>query len=415
MLRNRKTIYLIGALAVLLVVAAVWFIGGIESSERTFTVKNGELEAVVECVGEIRGEKATEINIPQSICDRDLRIYRIKIVDMVEEGKSVKKGDFIAQLDQSEIMNNMRNRSKEKEKADADLKNAKIDSTVALTQKREDITNALLDLEYKKIDLELSVYESGAEQRKTKMNYTKTELQLEKKRRAFLLERNKLKVKVRRLEQQVEYLDKLIAKYRKAMMETRLKTNQDGIVMLGKDWSGKKYSKDDQISTWRPLIATLPDMSTAISETFVKEIDISKVSKGDSVSMTIDALPESQFSGKIINIAAIGEDQAGYDMKVFKVIVRFDQSDEKLKPGMTSSNNIIIDLIKDQPIIPSNAVFSDGANSVVYLKKGGSVVEQIVELGAENSEMVVVKTGLNEGDKILLQQPEEFKKTAWLY
>ena len=412
MQRNRTRILWLSPLVILVVVLIFWMLRPKHVSEKNYVVKNGTLEAVVESIGEVNGEKASQINIPESICDRELRIWNIKVIDMVEEGKIVKKGDFIAQLDQTNISNNMREKMKEKEKVDADLKNAKIDSTVALTRKREEITNALLDLEYKKIDLEQSVYESGAYQRKTKMDYQKTELQLDKKRRDYLLEKNKLKVRVLRLEQRAERLNNLIGKYRKALMDTRVKTNQDGIVMLGKDWSGKKYSKDDNISTWRPLIATLPDMSTVISETFVKEIDISKVSIGDSVSISIDALSDKKFSGRIVKVASIGEDHPGYDMKVFKVVVRFDGSDEELRPGMTSINNIVVDRFVDQPIVPVNSVFSDGLESVVYLKKGGKIVEQTVELGVDNNNMVVVLEGLTEGDKILLNQPKEYQKAA---
>ncbi len=414
MQQNRKRIFWLSLIVVLAVVSSFLIVNDEEASGKTYVVKNGDLEAVVECIGEVNGENASEINIPASIRDRQLRIWGIKIMDMVEEGKIVKKGDFIAQLDQTEISNNMRQKMKEKETVDADLKNAKIDSTVILNQKREEIANARLDLEYKKIDLELSVYESGAFQRKTKMDYQKTELQLEKKRRDYLLEQNKLKVKVMRLERKADNLNELIAKYRKALMDTRVKTSQDGIVMLGKNWDGKKYSKDDHISTWRPLIATLPDMSVAISETFVKEIDVSKVNVGDSVSIKIDALSEKKFSGKVVKVAAIGEDHPAYDMKVFKVIVRFNESDEELRPGMTSTNNIIVDRFENQPLIPVNAVFPDSLNSVVYVKQGGKVVKQAVELGSENEDMVVVLSGLQEGDKILLNQPDEYQKTASL-
>ncbi|KOH43856.1 efflux RND transporter periplasmic adaptor subunit [Sunxiuqinia dokdonensis] len=408
MKKNKKL--LIWGVPSLLILAIILFFlvdGGVVAGGKTYVVKRGKLDAVIESVGEVKGEKATEINLPLVIRDRDLRVYQIKIVDMVEEGKIVKKGDYIAQLDQTEISNRLRDRMQEKEKRDADLKNARIDSTVRLTQLRQEIANAVLDLEYNKIDLEQSQYESEAYQRKTQMAYQKAEIQVEKKRRDYLLEQNRWKMRVLRDERRLEWLDDLIARYEEAIAATRITTPEDGIVMFGKNWNGSKYSKDDEISIWRPLIATLPDMSSVISETYVKEIDISKLSKGDSVNITIEALPNKSYSGEVNYIAAIGEDHPGFEMKVFKVIVRFHDSDDALKPGMTCINHIVFDHYRDHPLIPVDAVYRDSIQSIVYLKSGGEVIKQPVELGAENKGMTVVLDGLQEGDRILMNPPED--------
>jgi RND family efflux transporter MFP subunit len=406
-MKKNKRLLVWGLPAILLIGIALFFILDVDvSAGDSYIVKTGQLNAVVETVGEIQGEKAIEINIPEQIRDRQLNIWGIKIMDMVPEGKIVKKGDYIAQLDQTDISNRMRDRMQEKEKEDADLKNTMIDSTVTLTQKREEVANSLLDLEYNKIDLEQSQYESGAYQRKAQMAYQKAEIALEKKRRDYQLERNRLKMRVQRHESKVAELDELIARYQQALRSTRITTPEDGIVMPGKNWNGKKYSKDDEISTWRPLIATLPDMSTVISETYVKEIDISKITKGDSVRITIDALSHKKYSGKVVHIASIGEDHTGYDMKVFKVIVRFDQSDSELKPGMTCNNEIIINQYENALLIPLTSIFNDKKASFVYLKKGGDIFRQAVELGAEDDKNVVVLKGLDAGDRVLLYEPD---------
>jgi multidrug efflux pump subunit AcrA (membrane-fusion protein) len=408
MTKNKKLL-IWGIPSILILVTALFLLldGGVVAGGKSYVVKRGKLDAIIESVGEVKGEKATEINLPLLIRDRELRIYQIKIVDMVEEGKIVKKGDYIAQLDQTEISNRMRDRRQEKEKRDADLKNARIDSTVRLTQMREEITNAVLDLEYNKIDLEQSQYESEAYQRKTQMAYQKAEIQVEKKRRDYLLEQNRWKMRVQRDVRRLEGLDDMIARYQQAIAATRITTPQDGIVMFGTNWNGSKYSKDDEISIWRPLIATLPDMSSVISETYIKEIDISKVSKGDSVNITIDALQNKSYIGEVIFIASIGEDHPGFDMKVFKVVVRFQDRDDDLKPGMTCTNHIVFEHYLDRPLIPVEAVYSDSLQSIVYLKHGGNVTKQPVTLGAENKGMTVVLDGLQEGDRILMNPPED--------
>lgn len=405
MTKNKKLLFWSIPGIILLGVVLYLMIGTQVGSGKSYIVKKGQLNVIIESVGELNGEQAIQINIPEAIRNRELRIWQIKIADMVTEGKIVKKGDYIAQLDQTTIANNMRDRIQKKEKTDADLKNARIDSTVTLTEKREEITNSLLDLEYNKIDLEQAKYESGAFQRKTEMAYQKAEIALSKKRRDYLLKQNRLKMRVQRLERKVKRLEELIEHYQVAIQSTRITTPEDGIVMLGTNWDGSKLSKDDEISSWRPLIATLPDMSSVISETYIKEIDISKVGIGDTVRITIDALPDKSYSGKIIQVASIGEEHKGFDMKVFKVIIRLDESDGDLKPGMTCTNHIIVDHFEDSPLIPLNVVYKDSLNTIVYLKQGGQIVKQTVIIGAEYQGMAVVLDGLKEGDKILLTPP----------
>ncbi len=413
MLKNKKYLFITTLIIVVVAAAVAFFVVQIKpESGKTFKVKKGNLETVINCKGEVKGEKYTEINLPDEICDRELRVYQLKIVDLVMEGKEVKKGDFIARLDEGQFTTQMRNQLQDKERMDADLRNAMLDSTVNLSRKRESITNAKLDLEYLKIDLEQSKYESEAYQRKTQMRYQKAELEVEKIRRDYLLDKNKLKLQVGRSQSRVAELQTTIEKYQKAIAATTIKTPEDGIVMFAKDWSGKTYGKDSELNIWRPLIATLPDMSVVITEAYIKEIDIAKVHLNDSVRITIDALSGRVFAGKVIKIATIGEDHKDFDMKAFKVIIRYEKSDKELKPGMTANNDIIVGNFKDKLLVSRKAVFMKNGKQIVYLKKGGHITEQEIELIAENDLLVAVENSLKEGDIVLLYQPDEFKPEA---
>lgn len=405
---NKKKYLFLCASAAIIGTAAFLFIQVKKGDEKSHKIRKGNLEVIVNCKGEVKGEKYTEINLPDIICDEELHIYQFKIADVIPEGKVVKKGDYIAKLDDSQIMTNMRNLMQEKEKMDADLRDVILDSAVTLSQRREAISNAKLDLEYLKIDLEQSKYESEAYQRKTQMNFQKSEIEIDKIRRNYLLDKNRLKIRVTRFEDHVADYQGRITKYQAALTATTLTTPEDGIVMFAKDWSGKTFGKDSQINIWRPLIATLPDMSIAITETFVREIDISKIVLGDSVRILIDALPDKIFWGKVVKIANIGEDHKDFDMKVFRVNIRFERSDKDMKPGMNANSDIIVASYHDKLLVPRKAIFSKNGKQIVYLKKGGNITEQEIEVVAENEQFGVVDKIIQEGDLVLLYQPEKF-------
>lgn len=418
MTTNRKYIFIGGvALIAIAVSAFIYFTEKTGKTEKYYEVKKGKFEATLSCKGEINGLVATIISAPKVLGDRDLRLWSMKILDLAQDGKNVKKGDFIIQLDASQVMSGMREEQQSLEKEMADLNNAKIDSAVSLTNMREEIKNALLDLEYNKIDLEQSVYESEAYQRKAQMTYQKAEINIEKKRRDYLLEQNRLKMKVRRSAEHVEESNNRIEKFKEAMQAARITSPEDGIVIFGKSWDGKKYSKDDNVSTYEfaPPIASLPDMSKVISEIYVKEIDISKIKVGDSVRVTFDALEGTIIKGSIKTIARVGEDHKDFDMKVFKVVIHLDNTNEGLKPAMTSNNDILLTNSDDAISVPLISVFKERGIKYVYLKTQDSIKKQEIKTSFENEQYILVEEGLKEGDLVVLEpflKPVEVAETA---
>jgi RND family efflux transporter MFP subunit len=406
MAKNKKYIFIGGTVFVAIVVLAIiYFTSSTTKTHKYYEVKKGKFEAVLSCKGEINGLVATEIRAPKVLGDRDLRLWSMKILDLAQDGKNVKKGDFIVQLDASQVMSGMREEEQNLEKQMADLNNAKIDSAVTLTNMREDIKNALLDLEYNKIDLEQSVYESGAYQRKAQMTYQKAENLIEKKRRDYRLEQNRLKMRVRRSVDDVDRSTEKIEKFKEAMKVARITAPEDGIVIFGKSWDGKKYSKDDDVSTYEfaPPIATLPDMSQVISEIYVKEIDIAKIEVGDSVRVSFDALQGTVIMGSIKTIARVGESHKDFDMKAFKVIIHLDHTNEGLKPAMTSNNDIVLANSDNVISVPLISVFKEDGKKYVYLKTPDSIKKQEIKTGFENEQSVLVEEGLKEGDLVVLE------------
>ena len=415
MASNKKYILTGGFVLVAIIVSAIIYSNlPIAKTQKYYEVKKGKFEALLSCKGEINGLVATEINAPKILGDRDLQLWQMKIIDLAQDGKNVKKGDFIIQLDASRVMSGMREEQQSLEKEMADLNNAKIDSTVTLTNMREEIKNALLDLEYNKIDLEQSVFESEAYQRKAKMIYQKAENGIAKKRRDYLLEQNKLKTRVARSAMWVERRQARIEKFQQAMVAARITAPEDGIVIFGKSWDGKKYSKDDEVSTYEfaPPIATLPDMSKVISEIYVKEIDISKIKVGDSVRVTFDALADVMIKGTINSIARVGEDHKDFDMKAFKVVIHLDNTNEGLKPAMSSNNDIILAQSENAISVPLNSVFKENGIKYVFLKDKENIRKQEVKTGIENETSVLVEEGLKEGDLIVLEPPVEKVEVA---
>jgi len=93
------------------------------------------------------------------------------------------------------------------------------------------------------------------------------------------------------------------------------------------------------------------------------------------------------------------------DAKVFEVKIKIFGIDKDLKPAMTTSNGIQAGTFIDTIMIASDAVFENDSLKYVYigLKKP---VKQIVWLGDENENHVLIKKGLKAGDVVWMTEPK---------
>ena len=182
---------------------------------------------------------------------------------------------------------------------------------------------------------------------------------------------------------------------------------EDGMVIYKKDWNGESMGQGSQISAWDPVVATLPDLNTMISVTYVNEVDIRKIEVGQEVELGLDAFPEKKLSGDVIKVSNVGEQRPNSDAKIFQVNIELNEKDDLLKPSMTTSNQIITNMYEDVLHIPIEGLFNqDDSITYVFKKSGLGAEKQEVMVGVSNTNQVVIMAGLGEGEEIYLNRVE---------
>ena len=172
-----------------------------------------------------------------------------------------------------------------------------------------------------------------------------------------------------------------------------------GMVIYKKEWRGNKRKVGSTINPMDRVVATLPDLTSMISKTYVNEIDVSKMKTGQKVNITIDAFPKKAFNGVVSYVANIGEKLPNTNDKVFEVQIKIDGSDPALRPSMTTGNKIIISTFNDVVYIPIECVQA-GVDSIPFVyKKNGT--KQVVLPGASNEKNIIIEKGLGSGNSDL--------------
>ncbi|HRE56945.1 MAG TPA: efflux RND transporter periplasmic adaptor subunit [Candidatus Kapabacteria bacterium] len=393
---------------VLLIGGGLWwmfFSANDSQSTLTVTPKKGNFRVTVTVTGELRAKTSTEIMGPQGM--QSVGIYNMKIANLVPEGTTVKIGDFVAEIDKTDISGKIREAQLAIQKAESHYTQVKLDTTLTLSAARDELTNLKYALEEQKLLREQSVYEAPAIIRQAEIAY-------EKSRRTYDQAKINYSTKVKQAVAKMLEAETDLAKERQKfenlstlMSQFYITAPQAGMVIYDREWNGRKRVVGSTISPWDPTVATLPDLSVMESITYINEVDIQKIAINQSVQIGLDAIPDKKLTGTVTTVANIGEQRPNSESKVFEVKIQIHQKDSTLRPAMTTSNTILITTIPNVMYIPIEAVRSEGKQSFVYVKSGKKAEKRNITLGIMNENEVIVKSGLTEKDVIFLVPPDD--------
>ncbi|MEQ8908256.1 MAG: efflux RND transporter periplasmic adaptor subunit [Vicingaceae bacterium] len=383
-----------------------------ESSEKlSGKVEKGNFKIEVNTSGELQAKKSEDIKGPTAL--RAHGIWQVKITDLITEGSYVKEGDYVAQLDKSEVGTKIIAAATEVEKITSEYEQARLDTAIEMMNINDELLNLKYAIEEKQLVYDQSTYEAPAVKRQAEIELEKAKRSFDQKKNSLLLKREQNNAKLHQINLSLKQEQSKLSRLEELQDKLRILAPKDGMVVYKRTWNGEKITSGSQISVWDPTVATLPDLSRMVSKTYVNEIDISQMKVGLTVNLTVDAFPDKAFTGTISTIANVGEQLPRGDSKVFEVEVEINEKDTLLRPAMTTNNSILVEEIEEVLFVPQESVFVSDSVSYVILQDGLSLEKQKVELGKTNANHVIVQSGLEEDEEFLLAKPEDVETIPW--
>lgn len=398
------------AVAALLMLATVaWYAwpSSTSAAEATLTapVKSGEFKVLVTTTGELRARKFVQVSGPPTA--QSVQVYQTKIASIVPEGSLVKEGDVIAELDKQPVATKIADVTLTLQKAQADFTTAQLDSALNLAQAREDVRTAEFTLEEKKLAREQAKYEAPTIKRQAEIDYEKAQRALEQSKRNLLTKTKQAVAKMSSVGADLGRQQNNLKNLEVVRDQFSVRAPTPGMVIYVREWNGKKKGVGSMWNAWESTVATLPDLTQMESQTYVNEVDVRKLSMGQKVQISLDADPTKKLAGTVTHIANVGEQRPNQDSKVFEVKIEISTPDTTLRPGMTTSNAIETASVKNVLSVPLESVVTESGFSYVFKRSGRGVVKQMVETGAMNDNEIIVRRGVEAGDRVLLTPPTD--------
>jgi HlyD family secretion protein len=368
----------------------------------TAEAKKGDFVISIKSSGEIRAANSFTLTTPR------LTWGQMQINYLVPEGTSVKSGDVIVRFATSTIDKTIQDKESELNILRSELAKFRADRVVLMGELEGNVKNTELTYEEAKLQVEKMKFEAEVQRKEA-------EISLEKNRIAF--EQAKRKLESQKIAQNSEEQKQLLKvkqtendlnRAKQEKEQYTMKATMDGLVVYEINWStGRKISVGD--SPWPGMsLVSLPDLSKMQSVCQINEVDISKVKTDQMARVKLDAFPDREFTGNVKSVGSIGQqNDRSSTIKTFEVVIDINGTDPVLKPGMTTSNEIVMTTLSDTVFVPLEAVFEKDGKTVVYKMVGSSPRLLEVATGTKNSNYVVVVNGLQAGDKVALRDPTQ--------
>lgn len=310
---------------------------------KVFKVRRENISEKLHFTGLIQPWK--KINITPDIGGKIAKIY-------VDEGEKVKKGQLLAELDTRAIRLQLEQTEAGLAVAGANFKDAKRNMERMERLRKE---KAVSDQQYEKI----------------RLAYEAAEAQLQQAQATLNLARHQLDVSL-------------------------MKAPFSGVV------ASKNAEVGDVINPMMGALSptsgvlTLMDFSQVKIDIKVSQDEIVRIRKGQIAWLSITALPNRLFKGKVTLVSLTADPLT----KNFKIVVTAANPDLILRPNTFGEVTLEVSTHAHALVIPQKAVVED---RFVFIVEENKAQKREIFLGLQNEEMVEVVKGVNEGDLVIVE------------
>jgi RND family efflux transporter MFP subunit len=187
---------------------------------------------------------------------------------------------------------------------------------------------------------------------------------------------------------------------------TQIRAPFDAVVLTKNADMGDIVSPISGAANAKAAVVTIADMGSLQVEADVSESNLEKVKLGQPCEIQLDAFPEVRFRGELHMIVPTADRTKATVM----VKTRFLDLDPRILPEMSAkvaflSRPVTADEQKPRTSVNRAAVVKKNGRDIIYVVKGGKVLETPVRLGPAIGDMLEVIEGVKPGEKVVLSPP----------
>ncbi len=145
-------------------------------------------------------------------------------------------------------------------------------------------------------------------------------------------------------------------------------------------------------------VARIVNAKASYFEAEVPESTVSQIQQGASVDITVDALPQTKLTGRVVAITPSASKVA----RLYNVRIQILENVPGLKAGMFARGNLVLGRVSNVPAVPATALLRDGQNTSVFVVEGDKAKKVSVQTGLSSGEWVQID-GVEPGAEVVVK------------
>lgn len=372
----------------------------------TARVEKRDFVTAVTSRGELKSAKSVQVTAP--------RTPDLKIVQLAESGSRIQKGEIVVKFDAAAQEDRLLEQETDLRQVQSEIKQLEAQHSIADEQNEMAVMQS-------KYNLERAELEAGKQEILSEIEGLKNRIDVGTA--AGALGKAEVTVEATDLSQSAD-LARLQERLQKAIRDRdlsrtylrsmELRSPVDGVVQIMPNnraqgsfgTSRPPFQEGDTVWTGAS-IAQIPDLGSLEAEFHIGEIDRGRVNQGQEVRLKVDAVPDARLEGEITWLSPIAALVFNTipPGKSFPALASIKKLDDRLRPGMSVTAEVIVERLPNVIVIPAKASFQVDGKPTVFVKDGPSFRPQPIEVQARNGNEIVVSSGLEEGAVIALENP----------
>jgi HlyD family secretion protein len=399
-------VLLAGVSVVIYAARRAWPSSAIKVLPLTVAIQPRDFTLKINANGELQSAHSMTIAVPF------VPVQRLRIADVIDDGRHVAKGDLLVEFDPEELDLEMLEHRSSLEAATQKISKGELAIGVEKTDIVKDKKIAELELEKIKEFLPRDgfIY-SQREIIEGQLDKTFTE-----KKIVYADALLQLKGKVYSLDEAILLLERQqanskISQVERALTSLKLMSPASGIIVYhdpGFLFGGFSVQAGRTVMIGQNLF-NLVDPNQMEAKCFILEKDAGELRKDQPVIVKLDPFPGIEFTGKVKSIDNLARPiDRDSPVKYFQTIVSLDKTDPAvMKPGVKLKAEIRAGELKSVIVVPRSAVVKKDSDMFVYLQKAPGEFEPVkVKLGQGDLIQVVVTEGVRAGQILALNPPD---------
>lgn len=326
-------------LGVFVTMMATMVLGGCGSDHKEAVMLTAETREMVKVTGEIESASSAFFG-PPAVAN----IWQYTISFMAPEGRKVKAGMPILRFDPQELMTQLRDKSNALNEKQKQLEKQEIISREVMAELKLKQQEAVADLDKARLKADIPVeLLANRDYQQNKLVLKQAELTLVLRKAELVKEQRVQDTEVNILKREIAVLDSEVAQFQGSVDSMTIRAAGDGVVIHTVDRRNNKHEVGDNVWMGRRVME-LPDLTQLQVHLEIPERESARIEVGQAVKFVVDAAPDEQFYGEIIELASVIHTKSrSQPARVFDATVSMKNPDLAImRPGMSVSAEIYL-------------------------------------------------------------------------